>query len=301
MKFAPMLATIGSTDDLDRQDMIYEPKFDGIRALCKVNKKLQFLSRNGHDITHTYPEFEFRKDIKATSAILDGEIVVFDEEGNPRFELWQQGYEAIYVVFDLLAYNGKDLTRTPLLERKKILKDIIVNGPHLETSFYTTHGHTLWKEMIKRGMEGVMAKKAESYYYPGKRSSVWHKIKAYKTLEALIIGYTTKKRALSSLVLGIYDGDYLRYIGKVGTGFSQATVESLIKKLTPLVRKTPFDRSYLSLSYAKTITWVRPTLIAEIKYLEFTKNMILRSPVFLHVRSDKNPEEITFKDQEIRV
>lgn len=208
----PMLATIGSTDDLDQDGLIYEPKLDGIRALCKVNQGLKFISRNGNDITKDYPEFQFREAINATSALLDGEIVVFDEQGNVRFELWQQGYEATYVVFDILNYNGKDLCRLPLGERKKILDEVVIDTPFLQKCFYTSKGKQLWAEIRKRSMEGVMAKEVESLYYPGKRKSVWRKIKSYNTLEAVIIGYTTRKRVLSSLLLGIYDGDALRYI-----------------------------------------------------------------------------------------
>ncbi len=297
---APMNAKIGSEKDLERKDMLFEPKLDGIRALCKVTSSLKFISRNGIDITKKYPEFQFRDDIAADTALLDGEIVVFDENMVPRFELWQQGYEALYVVFDILRYNGKNLTKVPLIERKELLDSVVTDGTHLEKCFYTTDGPALWKEMVKREFEGVMAKEKESLYYPGKRSKVWLKIKLFKSLEAVIIGYTSKKRALSSLVLGIYD-DTLKYVGRVGTGFDQATIDMLLKKLKPLIRKTPYAKSYLSISKADTITWVRPKLVAEVKYLEFTKQGILRSPVFMKLRFDKNPEEITFQDQEIRI
>jgi bifunctional non-homologous end joining protein LigD len=293
----PMKASIGTPADLTREGYIFEPKLDGIRALCYVNTTLAFFSRNKRTITADYPEFDFRTSIKAKSAILDGEIVVLDPSYSPRFSLWQQGYEAIYVVFDILMLNGKSLIDVPLSERKELLDKVIVDSPRLEKCLYTTHGENLWKEMLKRHMEGVMAKSINSCYYPGKRVKVWIKIKAYKTLEAIIIGFTQEKRSLSSLVLGMYTQDKeLVYIGKVGTGFSQALLEDLLCCLEKIVRTKP--TVHISL---KNVVWVEPRFVAEIKYLEFTKDRVLRAPVFLRLRPDKNPEEITFTDQEIRV
>ena len=202
MKFIPpMKAQIGSLRDLDRTDLIFEPKLDGIRALCYVEKGLTFVSRNDRDITKEYPELATRELIHARSAILDGEIVVLDKELRPRFSLWQQGYPAVYIVFDILMLNGTSLLTVPLLERKQILEETITDGPHLEKILYTRKGKALWDEILKRSMEGVMAKGAESLYYPGARSSVWLKVKAYKTLEAVILGYTQGKRGLASLAV----------------------------------------------------------------------------------------------------
>ncbi len=293
---APMKAHIGTEKDLDRTNVIFEPKLDGIRAICYVNTALQFYSRNDINITRDYPEFDFRSSIRARSAILDGEIVVLDKEYSPRFSLWQQGYQAIYIVFDILMLDSTLLLDLPLLERKKILETVVSNGPKLEKCLYTTQGKALWSEMLKRHMEGVIAKVATSLYYPGKRSQAWIKIKAYKTLEAIIVGYTSGKRAIASLVLGIYDktGD-LRFIGKVGTGFSDA----FLKDLRPRLQEREAERPLIPVK-EKGIIWVKPELVCEIKYLEFTPAGILRAPVFLRLRADKNPQEITFKDQEIR-
>ena len=291
---APMLVSIGTEKDLSNEKTIYEPKLDGIRALCYVNHALRFYSRNNRNITADYPEFDFRESIRAKNAILDGEIVVLDKSLAPRFELWQAGHTAVYFVFDILMLNGKSLLTTPLHERKQILDEVILDGGALEKVLYTRHGELLWKEMLKRNMEGVIAKKQESLYYPGKRAKAWLKIKTFKTLEALIIGYTTGKRTISSLALGIYDEERLQYIGNVGTGFNQATldmVEALLQKLKqakPTVNVT-----------IPGIQWVKPLLICEIKYLEFTKAGILRAPVFLKLRPDKDPHSITFKDQQL--
>ncbi len=301
----PMKAVIGTEKDLDRPGLIFEPKLDGIRALCYVDTGLTFFSRNTINITKDYPEFTFRDLIHAESAILDGEIVVLDPESAPRFSLWQQGHEAVYIVFDILAYEGTSLLTTPLLERKKILEKVVTDGPFIEKCLYTSHGHALWKEMRKRHMEGVMAKDPQGLYYPGKRQRVWIKIKAYHSLEAIIIGYTTKKRHLSSLVLGIFTAQgKLTYIGKVGTGFSGRLLGELLDQFQPYVIDTPKDRALLHevpVSTQKSLTWMKPHLICEIKYLEFTSGGIVRSPVFLRMRPDKNPEEITFEEQKIRV
>ncbi len=293
----PMTAHIGSEKDLALKHVIFEPKLDGIRALCYVNKALKFYSRNNINITADYPEFDFRDAIKAQSAVLDGEIVVLDESLAPRFHLWQKGHMAVYIVFDILMVNGRVLFDTPLLERKKILEDTIVNGPHIEKIIYTPDGPALWHEMLKRDMEGVIAKVETSLYYPGKRSKSWIKIKAFKSLEAVIIGYIPGKRALGSLALGIYDGHkQLVYIGNVGTGFTESFLADLAGRLKKLETGTP----PLHVPQ-KGIVWIRPQLVCEIKYLEFTPAGILRAPVFLRLRPDKNAQDITFKEQELRV
>lgn len=289
-----MKASIGSEKDLKLKNMIFEPKLDGIRAICYVNTTLQFFSRNDRDITHDYPEFAFRDAIKAKSAILDGEIVVLDESLAPRFHLWQMGHAAIYIVFDILMANGKSLLELPLLERKRILDETIVNSPTLEKIIYTTQGEWLWDEMLKRDMEGVIAKQEDSLYYPGKRSKVWLKIKAFKALEAVIIGYIPGKRVIGSLALGIYDNKQLRYIGNVGTGFTDAFLAQLYMQLKKLEVAVPSP----GISQ-KGIVWVKPKLVCEVKYLEFTKAGILRAPVFLKLRPDKDPDEVTFKDQQL--
>lgn len=298
-----MKAVIGSEKDLDLQGRIFEPKLDGIRALCYVNEELSFYSRNGINITKKYPEFQFRDHIKAKTAILDGEIVVLDAESVPRFSLWQQGHEACYVVFDILAYNGKSLLHTPLIERKKILERVVTNGALVEKCLYTSNGHALWKEIQRRQMEGVMVKDSQSLYYPGKRRSMWLKVKTYKTLEAVIIGYTTKKRGISALILGVFTAEgALEYIGKVGTGFSAENIGELHKLFRPYQRARPprtFPVKDMSAGTLKAISWLKPELVCEIKYLECTSARKVRSPVFLRMRPDKNAQEVTFEDQGI--
>lgn len=291
-----MKAQIGTVEDLNRANTFFEPKLDGIRAICYVNEGLRLYSSNRRDITSEYPEFQFRDAIHAKSAVLDGEIVALDPASNPRFSLWQHGQADVYIVFDILMLDEKDLTNLPLLERKRILETVLKHGPHIENCVYTTHGQVLWQEMLKREMEGVIAKKVDSQYHPGSRSSQWIKIKAYKTLEAIIIGYTSSKRSISSLLLGLYQGEKLVYVGKVGTGFTDLFLEGLHAQLNVLRVK-----EQVSLEYAEkgAVQWVRPELVCEVKYLEFTDAGKLRAPVFKRLRPDKYPEEITLQQQGI--
>lgn len=291
----PMKAHIGALTDLDLKHMIFEPKLDGIRALCYANAALKFYSRNRIDITKDYPEFNVRSAIKAKSAVLDGEIVVLDESLTPRFHLWQKGKPAVYIVFDILMLNGKSVMDLPLLERKKLLEETVVNGPNIEKIVFTTYGQRLWDEMIKRDMEGVIAKQENSLYYPGKRTKNWLKIKAFKALEAIIIGYVPGKRVIGSIALGIYDNDKLVYIGNVGTGFTDSFLAQLYVQLKKLeIALSPVQ------AVVKGIIWVKPIIVCEIKYLEFTPAAIVRAAVFLRLRPDKAAHEVTFQEQDLR-
>lgn len=288
-----MLAHIGSKKEINLKKYIFEPKFDGIRALCYVNTTIKFFSRNGQNITTRFPELNFRKNIKARSCILDGEIVAYDQHGNPSFELLQQGYITTYVVFDILEKNGKSFLQKPLEKRKEILKDIIKPTNHLEIVFYTSDGEKLWNLITKRGLEGILAKERKSFYLPGKRSSAWLKIKTHNTLDCIIVGYTQNRRAISSLALGLFNAEKkIQYIGLVGTGFS----ESFIADLYPKLKKLEISNALVINPYSD-IFWVKPRLIAEISYRVFTHRGILRHSVFLRLRSDKKPKECTIDDQ----
>lgn len=293
-----MNARIGEKDDLKKSKFIFEPKVDGIRALCFVNKKMKFISRNEKDITKDYPELEFRKQIKADSCVLDGEIVAFDKNGVPKFGLLQRGHEAHYIVFDILSLNNKRLVQVPLIERKEILDEVVKDGNRIEKIIYTTKGEVLWKEMVERGFEGVMAKEKNSIYYSGERKKIWLKIKTFKSIDPVIIGYTKKKRILSSLAVGLYDKSNLYYIGKVGTGFTEKLIKELHSKLKKIeVKSLKLKNEGEHESAIKNIQWVKPKYVCEVKYLEFTKYGILRQPAFVRLRSEKGPKDATFKDQ----
>ncbi|MGE0010118.1 MAG: non-homologous end-joining DNA ligase [Candidatus Babeliales bacterium] len=306
-KYAPMLAEIGSQDDLARKDLIFEPKLDGYRVIVHVGKTFELISRNGNDMTMQFPELESVQDaIKADSCVLDGELVCYDKEGNPSFDLIQGRSQlgsrmiihiraaespATIVLFDVLEYNGKSMLDTPLIERKKLLDKIILKSDRMVTVPYTTDGKKMWKEITKRDTEGVIAKEAKSHYYPGKRKDVWLKIKHYETADCVVIGYTQERRLISSLSLGMYDkkGELVS-VGSVGTGFTEAVQKELYKKLYPLHGKITLDgRAKIA-----GIKWVNPVLVVEVKFLEFTKDKKLRHVSFLRIRTDKKADECVF-------
>lgn len=285
-----MLATVGTEDLLDRTDYYFEPKLDGIRALCYKKKKLKFTSRNGIVITGDYPEFGFFDAIDAEECILDGEIVVYDEKGHPSFELWGErkngkGMPATYVVFDILYWNGKSLLNEPLYVRKKVLDKIIKEKDHLQLSIYTKKGKQLWNLIKERKLEGVIAKKDDSSYEMGARSGAWRKIKITNDIDCVILGYTTEKRKLTSLALGLYDGNQLIFAGKVGTGFDERTMDELREKLD----KITLDKELIPTE--KGVIPVQPILVAQINYLVMTKAKKLRAPVFVRLREDKKAKE----------
>jgi bifunctional non-homologous end joining protein LigD len=279
-----MLAATGTREILRSNAYLFEPKLDGYRALCqKRGATLRFLSRNNRDITAEFPELAFG-DLINSDCMLDGEIVIYDAEGNPSFALMQQRKRfrpPTYVAFDILELDGRDLRSLPLLERKKLLTGVITEGANLQTMPSTENGEELWNVITARGLEGVMAKKKDSTYVTG-RSRAWLKIKLEKTVDCVIVGYATKTREIASLALGLYNGGSLIYIGQVGTGFSESLLERLSKELV---------RASNDVALPTNVHPVVPDKVCEVKYLEYTKDGRLRAPVFLRMRSDKLPRE----------
>jgi DNA ligase D-like protein (predicted ligase) len=298
-----MLAFLGGKNDLEREGYIFEPKLDGTRALCYVNEDIRFINRRGHDISERYPEFNFRDELKVESCVLDGEVIVYDGHGNPSFSLLQKreqsktssarllsgSHPATYVVFDILELNGRDLTTLPLSARKEELRKAVVPGKHLQPIVWTKEGAKLWKIVEERKLEGVMAKRFDSVYEQGKRSEAWIKVKALKTLDCVIIGFTSEKRSISALALGLYVNGELRYMGRVGTGFTESYLDNLRKVLDNMVIPGPPVKSYPD----HPTTWVRPELVAEVEYLMLTGDGHLRAPSFRRLRTDKAPEDCT--------
>jgi len=304
--FKPMLCKLGEKRDLGRKNYIAEPKLDGTRAIAYVDKKIKIINRRNRDITHRYPEFKFK--INAKNCILDGEIICYDKKSMPNFNLLQKReqlekkflielrskqYPATYVVFDILRKDGKDLANLPLLERKKILEQTVKGGRNIETIFYTTKIRELWNKIRKADMEGIVIKRKDSRYLPGTRSDAWIKIKNLKTIDAVIIGYTHEKRIISALAIGIYSKGKLKYIGRVGTGFTEEFLEELYEMLRPLKQK----KATVKYEGRKEIHWVKPKIVAEIRYLEFSKDMIMRVPAFLRLRFDKEAKECILEEQ----
>src|SRR3990167_4037541 len=241
MRLKIMKAKIGHESDLDREDAIFEPKLDGYRVLLTVEEnKIRLTSRGGLDYTNKYPNLNAKTllpHIKAKNCILDGEVIALDQKGNPNFSKLQGGNASTFAVFDILEKNGKMLIDLTQMERKKILEKTVKDGKHIEKVPYTTNGRKLWKEMEKRGLEGVMVKDPEGFYHPGKRHATWLKVKFNQTIDCVIIGYTSNKREISSLALRLYTEEgKLRYIGKVGTGF-YGLIGKLYDKLTKIETK----------------------------------------------------------------
>ncbi len=287
---------------------LYEIKWDGVRALGYVkNEKLKLYSRKSQPITAQYPELaDFAKHVNAESAVVDGEIAVVDENGRPEFQLLQprimaSGKAAIaeaaaaapvtYYLFDLLYYNGFDLRKCPLIERKELLKSILSNHPRFRYSeHFEDQGKELLAQARKASLEGVIAKKAASLY-ESKRSAAWLKLKLVQQQEFVICGFTKKLRdTFASLMLGIYRDGKLEYAGNVGTGFNEASLNAIYHKLQPLITaRSPFTTYKLPTS--RGVTWVKPELVCEIKFAQWTKDSHLRAPVFLGLRPDADPKD----------
>ena len=303
----PMMAKLYDKA-FDDPKWIFEIKWDGYRAIAEINgKDTRLYSRNGLSFSNKYPTIynEIRKIKK--KVVLDGEIVALDDNGMPNFQLLQQygdNPEAplVYYVFDCLYVNGKSMEDKPLLERKKLLKELL---PKSDTILYCDHIETMGKEffklMKKQGLEGMIAKRAESNYLENSRSDEWLKIKQVQTEEAIIAGYTeprNSRKFFGALILGIYKKGKLTYIGHTGTGFDQKTLKDVYNQLQDYITPaSPFDTK---VPVNGKVTWVRPELVCNIKYSEVTQGGHLRHPVFMGLRVDKEAEEISTESQHVK-
>ncbi len=306
-----MLARVGSVDILKSRDYIFEPKLDGTRAMMiKHRGKISLINRRGYNIRKRYPELDLERCIICESCILDGEIVVYNDEGLPDFHLLQMRdlvdsyadikirsdlYPATYVVFDILEKDGKNLKNLPLLERKKYLEECVGNCKRVQIIPYTENGEKLWEIVKSLNLEGVMAKKKYSKYRE-ERCDDWLKIKYFKTVDAIIVGYTPgmgkREKTFGALLLALYDNDALRFIGKVGTGFDEELSRYLLSKFRKDEVNVVNPPNY-------EVIWVKPEYVCEVQYLEVTEDLKLRAPSFKRIRTDKNPRECRIEDLNI--
>jgi len=290
-----MLATLVQAP-FHKPGWVYEEKYDGIRLLAyKEGKRVRLLSRNDIDRTSSYPEVAAAiATLRPNLLLLDGELVVFDRKNVSHFQLLQQGKgNRVYAVFDCLYADGKDLRHEPLSARRKILETVVsANGVLLLSRRLAANGLQAYKISQRRKYEGLVAKDLASPYVEG-RFRYWLKIKVHQEDEFVIAGYTAPEGSRShfgALLLGAYEDGKLLYLGKVGTGFDHKSLASLYEKFQPLVRHTspladpPRERD---------VTYLAPKLVAQISYQELTADQKLRQPVFLGLRDDKDPKEVT--------
>ncbi len=297
----PMLASPAKKIFKD-PDWVFELKWDGYRVLANINNgHVELYSRNGISYNSKFALLTKELESIPHDCILDGEVVIVDKNGKPDFQKLQN-YEAgktkgelRYYVFDLLHLNSHDTISLPLLERKSLLPDILEGLQHvLFCDHIAAMGPTLYKRAIDEGMEGVIAKKADSLYSPGYRSEKWLKIKDTTTEETVICGYTDSVNGGSifgSLILGMYQEEKLTYVGNCGSGFSASEQKALLKKLQALETKTNPIGKKLALK-GRVPHWVEPKLICEVKFSEWTKSGLMRHPIYKGLRNDKELEEV---------
>lgn len=289
----PMLATLVSKP-FDRTGWVYEEKYDGYRILAyKEDLKVTLLSRTDKDRTQAYPEIVAAiAALSARTLLLDGEVVAFDRHKVSRFQLLQQGRSVQYAVFDCLYKDGTDIRSKPLSERRKVFEAVIGSGSKLFVSRrLAANGLEAYRSAKRRGFEGIVAKDNSAPYVEG-RSAKWLKVKVHQEEELVVAGFTPPegtRRHFGALILGAYDAQKrLRYVGKVGTGFTRSTLAVLSRLLKPLIQK---NSPLVDPPRERGLTFVEPKLVAQITFQEWTADGKLRQPIYLGLRDDKKPQE----------
>ncbi len=304
-----MLAT-AATKVPSGSQWLYEVKWDGIRALCLIkNGEVQIQSRRGNRCEKQYPELQdLPSHVNAKTAWLDGEICILDEEGRARFSLIQpriaansgavprlaETTPATLFLFDILYVDGYDLRAVTLEDRKRVLNQIVTPGDHLRISeAFDTDGQQMFEAARKMGLEGILAKDRASKYEAA-RSSRWLKLKVSNEQEFVIAGFTKGERDyFGALVLGVRESGKLRHAGQVGTGFDQKLMKAIYARMEPLITKTnPFAIRPNIRTGLRNVTWLRPELVCQVRFLEWTQDGILRAPVFVGLRDDKDATDV---------
>jgi bifunctional non-homologous end joining protein LigD len=305
----PMLPTLVEKP-FDDDAWLFELKWDGFRAICTIRGKdrYELISRNGLSMNKKFPELEgLAADFTRTPIVLDGEIVSLDAKGRSSFQRLQRRFkpgsgsdddsgDIVYAVFDVLYDGRKDLRHTPLEQRKALLAKLLRAGA--KHAIYSKHvvgkGKQLFEVARRQGQEGVVAKRRDSTYQE-RRSRDWLKIKAHLEQEFVVGGWTDpqgSRHGFGALLLGVYEKGKLVFVGGVGTGFDTDLLRSISAKLKKLAIKTcPFGVPPPP-PITRTSHWVKPTLIAEVKFAEWTAEGLLRQPVFLGLRDDKDPKDV---------
>jgi len=312
----PMLATLGMLPS-DDESWAYEFKWDGVRALSYVDGgRIHVASRNGNDLTASFPELRaVGEQLGSRQVVLDGEIVALDQLGRPRFQLLQPRIHAsgadkvkrlaaeqpvVYMVFDVLYLDGTLLLELPYVERRQRLEGLKLATKGAQSCAlsprFTGPGSDVLYASMAQGLEGIVAKRLDSPYLPGRRSPSWRKIKNVLTQEVVVGGWTpgqgNRQGRLGSLLLGIPSGDGLQYVGQVGTGFSDEVLDDLAARLGPLRSDHRPFITEVPRRYASVAAWVVPTVVGEVSFSEWTKEGRLRQPSWRGLRIDKSPDEV---------
>jgi bifunctional non-homologous end joining protein LigD len=301
-RYGPMLATLADTLPKG-EGWLFEPKWDGYRAIVTVSSGVvTFTSRRGNDLTQRFRDCARRAapGIRSTDAVLDGEICALDDQGRARFSLLQSGTGTlVLVVFDILELDSEPLVDLPLVARRKRLEKVIdqsAGGVILSPQF--DDGEALLEAAREQGLEGVVAKKADSRYQQGWRGSDWRKVKVRQGQEFVIVGYTKgqgrRSAGFGSLVVAVHEAGGLRWAGNVGTGYSDSEIDRLLKLLKPLRREdSPLaETPKMPRVRRGDVVWVEPKLVAQVEFAEWTHEGRLRAPVYLGLREDKPASEV---------
>jgi bifunctional non-homologous end joining protein LigD len=313
----PMLASAAKTLPPDDENWAFEFKWDGVRAVAYVDGgRVRLLSRNDLDVTVSYPELRaLGETFGSRPAILDGEIVAFDEDNRPSFGVLQermhvadanrarrlaQRIPVAYLLFDVLYLDGHLTTELTYRQRRKLLESLELRGAHWQTPPWTEgRGDEVLTAATQNGLEGVVAKRLDSTYQPGRRSRDWVKVKHHRTQEVVLVGWTPgqgrRQGTVGALLLAVPRDGRLRYAGKVGTGFSDKMLEELGEVLAPLRRRDPPVPGPLPRAQVAGATWVEPKLVGEVTFGEWTQQGRLRHPVWRGLRPDKAPADVVLE------
>jgi bifunctional non-homologous end joining protein LigD len=325
-RLTPMLAKPGDqVPASDSEEWAYEIKWDGIRALGYADQgRWWMLSRRGEEVGPRYPELEpIAQSLDGRSAILDGEVVALDDRGRPRFQLIQSRMGLTspgmiqarvkqrpvdYVIFDLLHLDGHCLRDLPYVERRELLEELGLDGPRWRTPHYRHDGGPDLLEAARRqGLEGIVAKRRDSPYRPGKRTGEWIKTRVWRRQEFVIGGYIpgegSRTKRVGSVLVGYYDrrrselgkgeAQQLHFAGGVGSGLNEKQIDFLSRELHQReLRESPFDVGAPSGPKARFALWCKPELVCEVSWTEWTNERTLRQPAFKGLRDDKDPREV---------
>ncbi|TQL47687.1 ATP-dependent DNA ligase LigD ligase module /ATP-dependent DNA ligase LigD phosphoesterase module /ATP-dependent DNA ligase LigD polymerase module [Homoserinimonas aerilata] len=315
---AAMLATLGGPGDLirireaDAEEWAFEMKWDGIRAIAVVEGNVaRLISRNGNDLTVSYPELAVLTSAVDADAIIDGEIVALNRRGRPDFGLLQTRMKLTrkadvekamtsapvqFMAFDVLQVAGESVMKNDYDHRREILENLVrEKGPIAVPPAFPGDLDTAMASSLELGLEGVMAKRRDGRYQPGRRSSGWVKLKHHRSQEVIVVGWLpgagSRSGRIGSLLLGVPDGESLRYVGRVGTGFSEKQLDETLVRLRRIERKTPALND-VPASDARDAHWVTPSLVGEVEFAEWTPTRRLRQPSWRGWRPDKDPVDV---------